>query len=137
MDWDLAISSSYQWKGLKSHRHRDKDIIWTEIWSSQVLITEWLEMAGNGSISFTPFQKNSKRRQKKVYFKELKVRRKNCPKKKIKPFPKKCQKVSKRCQKFSKKNLKVGEKKGFPVWLQMALNCFKWLEMNTNGFKWV
>jgi hypothetical protein len=88
-------------------------------------------MAGNGSISFTPFQKNAKRRQKKVYFKELKVRRTNCPKKKIKPFPKKCQKVSKRCQKFSKKNLKLGEKK------KVFQSGSKWLEMNPNGSKWV
>ena len=47
------------------------------------------------------------------------------------------QKDVKKVPKILKKNLKVGEKKGFQVWLQMALNCFKWLEMNPNGFKWV
>ena len=40
MDRDLALSSSYHWKDLKPNRHRDKDSLWTEIWPSQVHITE-------------------------------------------------------------------------------------------------
>ena len=54
-----------------------------------------------------------------------------------KKHSKKMPKGVKKVPKSLKKDLKVGEKKGFPVWLQMAPNCFKWLEMNPNGLKWV
>ena len=55
-------------------------------------------MAGNGSISFTPFQKNAK----SYFLRALSEKNKLPKEKKIKPF----QKNAKRCQKGAKNSQK-------------------------------